>query len=1152
MVASVEIIFDNTDRRMPRDQDEVSIRRAINAKKDEYFLDDKHVTKTEINNLMESAGLSRANPYYIVEQGEVNRLIRMSDPQRLDLLKEIAGTRAYDEKRKESLKIMKDTDKRRQTIKEVIDFYEQRLNELEDEKQELMEFQNLDSERRALEYVIYEEQLESETNELEQLDQQRFELTNQSGSAHADLAKLQEQRQAAVVKFNESSLHTTQLRSNLSQLLGDRTVAMQKRTQAELELTDLQERDATDSKQRVVAEKELAELEQQIAETQQNLEQALAAYRERAEEQQELESKFQTSNQRSSELYAKQGRAAQFNSKRDRDRFLNGKVQTLQADVKSDTKQLRAHNSKLADLKSHRAREDKRAEQLHKKETDFSSKIDKCNERLLELKQERNDATNARKQHWKQDDGLGKQFEQARNQYETARRSLQYTMDRTQWQGLEAVKKVVAEKKIRGVHGPLIELFSFDDSHFVSAIETAAGGRLFHIVVDDNKVAAKLVSILNQRKLGRATFIPLADIEAKNYSYPKRADCFPIISRLNFDDKFRPAMQQVFGKTLVARTLEVASQVARAHDFHTITLDGDQVNKRGALTGGFIDRKNSRLTAFADMRKAEAAYNELKAKSDEVKAETLLLEQRVTQSLGDIQRETMQKQNWRTKMQTVQYDLQAVVRSQQSIDTSIEEASEAVRTLEANIARTEAQLAALQTELGNDMVSELSAEEQHELAELTEETKQLQEQVMQASQARAEAESNKKQLENLLNANLLKRQSELREIVSSATPEDVAETIERISSSVTELKDTIADLEAQISKCETEATEQEQHMNEAQQDMESLKRQEADAEQLISIESKSIDSIMSRRNTCLRRVDELTRKIRELGSLPRGVNEYRNKRNLMSRLTKCNRKLKEFSHVNKKALEQFANFTRLRDDLLTRQTETERGRESIMELIEHLDQKKDDAIRRTFKEVALRFQQVFAELVPEGKASLVIHTDSAAAAAAAGDSDEKKSVSTSSDEDEDEDEDDDATRAKPRSGDIETKHYTGIGIKVNFTKAQRSTRELSGGQQTVVALALIFAIQRTDPSPFYMFDEIDFNLDAVHRTSVAKMVHKLSREIQFIITTFHPELLSTADQFVGVSFHDGARVSRIHDIQREEAIKMLQVIERQTEEQEVH
>eukprot|EP00126_Sphaerothecum_destruens_P014216 Sdes_comp24473_c0_seq1m22383 len=67
MSAYVEIIFDNSDSRIPIDRDEIALRRTIGLKKDEYFLDSKHVQKSDVMNLLESAGFSRSNPYYIVQ-----------------------------------------------------------------------------------------------------------------------------------------------------------------------------------------------------------------------------------------------------------------------------------------------------------------------------------------------------------------------------------------------------------------------------------------------------------------------------------------------------------------------------------------------------------------------------------------------------------------------------------------------------------------------------------------------------------------------------------------------------------------------------------------------------------------------------------------------------------------------------------------------------------------------------------------------------------------------------------------------------------------------------------------------------------------------------------------------------------------------------
>ena len=152
--AKVEIIFDNKDGRIPVcmacgkhvkenllqiEKEEVRLVRQVGAKKDQYFLDNKIVTRAEVQNLMESAGFSRSNPYYIVKQvcdlleyfsrinemqGKINELATAPDAARLKLLKEVAGTRVYDERKEESIATMRDTESKRDKIESVFSFNE--------------------------------------------------------------------------------------------------------------------------------------------------------------------------------------------------------------------------------------------------------------------------------------------------------------------------------------------------------------------------------------------------------------------------------------------------------------------------------------------------------------------------------------------------------------------------------------------------------------------------------------------------------------------------------------------------------------------------------------------------------------------------------------------------------------------------------------------------------------------------------------------------------------------------------------------------------------------------------------------------------------------------------------------------------------------
>lgn len=157
--------------------------------------------------------------------------------------------------------------------------------------------------------------------------------------------------------------------------------------------------------------------------------------------------------------------------------------------------------------------------------------------------------------------------------------------------------------------------------------------------------------------------------------------------------------------------------------------------------------------------------------------------------------------------------------------------------------------------------------------------------------------------------------------------------------------------------------------------------------------------------------------------------------------------MKKYNHVNKKALDQFLSFSEQKEKLYKRKEELDIGGQKIRELMQTLEMRKVEAIRFTFKQVAKYFTTVFKKLVPQGCGHLVLKTRDSHA------NDTVDPEVANSDE------------------------FTGIGIRVSFLSSSeaemREMNQLSGGQKSLVALALIFSIQKCDPAPFYLFDEID-------------------------------------------------------------------------------
>jgi len=340
--------------------------------------------------------------------------------------------------------------------------------------------------------------------------------------------------------------------------------------------------------------------------------------------------------------------------------------------------------------------------------------------------------------------------------------------------------------------------------------------------------------------------------------------------------------------------------------------------------------------------------------------------------------------------------------------------------------------------------------------------------------------------------------------------EDRKRKLENSNNELDTINKRIGELNGKMKGTEKDYEKHAKELRSAQMEVEKWKGIERQCQERLNEDSKELEKMTSKQSILLKKKEECTNKIRELGSLPTDAFDKYQKmasKQLFKQLDKANQELKKYSHVNKKALDQFVNFSEQKDKLMKRKEELDRGAASITELMTALEQRKFEAIQLTFKQVSKYFGEVFKKLVPQGHATLVIKK---------GDVEE--------------------TGIQAPQGTPTVEQFTGVGIKVSFTGKSAEMREmqqLSGGQKSLVALALIFAIQKCDPAPFYLFDEIDQALDAQHRKAVADMIHELAGNAQFITTTFRPELLEKADKFYGVKFRN--KVSHIDCVSQAEA-----------------
>ena len=974
MSAYAEIVFDNSDNRLPVDREEVRLRRSIGLKKDEYYLDKKHITKAEVINLLESAGFSRTNPYYCVKQGEIMKMATMQDEERLDLLKEIGGTSVYEEKRRESLKIMDDTKSRRDQIQETVDFIESRLAELDEEKDELQAYMDHDRARRSLEYAIHEKELSETRAKLDDAEEKR--------RLHVDKARDEDERAHALhdeLKQTERECKDREravavAKEELLTADIELRVAVEKKTAADLDVQELGEQLAAGDEALKLVQGDQAQLDQQVAETRTKIDAVKPKVDAETRREEAAAAEIAEVNRRLQVLHQKQGRASQFATKQERDKWLKAQVKDcegtlarkadeidiLKKDVDKLRKRIDTDKKDAASIKAKLAEEEAA---LQASDGEYQTKI-----------AARNKAQDERKELQRRDAELDSEVASKTDEVKRRDKQLEFTMPRELFRGLSAVQRIAKDHSIKGVHGPLIELMECDE-RFFAAVEASVTNQLFHVVVDNDDVASKIIEYLNKEKAGRVTFLPLNRLQNRPREYPDSQDVFPMLSKIRFDDKLRPAFDKLFGNVLICRNLDVAVKYAGSTNLDCVTMEGDCVSNRGAISGGYQDSGRSRLINMKMLQQTQRLRAELRKESAEVKDKLQTAEQAVTGVLGDIQRMESARRHRLTAVDRLRAEGKDVATACALAEESLGVKEKTIATIQITVGDLEAQAADLAAEIDTPLDAKLTSDESKELKELNPRLDKLKEERLAAAAARLAAEAELGELRAVLESNLERRQHRIEETTTEVDMSGLMTALARAEAEAAAAAAVEAEASARHTEIAAKVAAATSGVRESQGKLDQLLNEKDDNKAGLEADEREMEDLMSKRATLQAKREGLQRKIRELGSLPSDAFEkYRGKalKSLHSLLSKTNEQLSKLSHVNKKALDQYQQFTEQREALEIRRSELMKGHEKIKELMSYLDQKKDEAIERTFKQVSLNFREVFSKLVPGGKGELVM------------------------------------------------------------------------------------------------------------------------------------------------------------------------------------
>lgn len=867
--AYVEIIFDNEDRRFQTiDKDDVAIRRTIGHKKDEYSVDKKVWAKKEVMQLLDTAGFSRTQPFYIVPQGRVTALTNMKEKERLNLLKEIAGTHLYEDKRAESLKIMTETNNKREKIDELLAYIKERLSELEEEKEELRGFQNSDRERRCLEYAYYYQQQTHFEEALEDIGA----VIKDGGENDTEQRVAFSKGEKAIAEM-ESKLSSLQQQLNLlkldrRQLEEDRREVAKARGKAELKVKNLAESQSARDQAKRQHDTELHAVRKEIKAKEAELKQLTPELEKRKKTEADTKLALDTAENRRMRLLNKQTRSSQFKSRGERDAYLQKEVDDLnltiakqkanfidaEEEVKSVTESIKNLEDSVANLRGQLENWGGGRQSLIDQVAQAQEMLDNLNEERKRLRRE--------------DDKLDTVLAKVREEKDRAERELSHAMDHATAKGLATLRQLAREKDIQGAYGTLAELMEVPEAYRI-AVEQTAGSSLFHYIVDNEKTASMLATELYKRQGGRITFMPLAQLKPRRVNMPRASDVVPLISKISYDPQFEDAFQQVFGKTVVTNNLQIGGQYARSHNVDAITSDGDTINKRGVISGGYIDTRRSRLEAVAAVNQWRDKYDRIVAQVQDTRKQMEQKDQEITRALGELQKRETQLRRADGGLEPLKIELRSKLsqleREREHLDAAINRRDQVDR----NMHDFGANLDAIEAELASDFKKALTSQEEQELESLADQVQDLQKAWNEAAKSRRELSTRKQILETDLRQNLRLKEDQLSSLAfENSTAADGGSSYGDALKELKKIQKSTASIEKKIEQNEAQAEEVGSEISEVNSALEAKQQELQELAKLIEKHHKKIEKSAQKKHLLTGQIEEVAKSIRDLGVLP--------------------------------------------------------------------------------------------------------------------------------------------------------------------------------------------------------------------------------------------------------------------------------------------
>ncbi len=1091
--AEVRICFDNTDRALPLDTDEVIVSRKYYRNGDsDYRINEKTSRLKDINELFMDTGLGR-DGYSIIGQGKISEIVSAKPNQRREIFEEASGISKFRYRKEEAEKSLSRADENLLRLRDNLSALEERVGPLLEQSEKAKKFLELSEEKRSLEISVW----------MRSLRRLKAQLAEQSGT----IAVFQGEYDALDADYNDAENRINALYEQLRDIDTAVEEKREKISENEAALGELTAKAAVCQNDIEHNNSEISRIDEEIASLSSDSSEGDSAIELRKKELEAKEAEAKKLSEKE-DLLKKQGEEISAEKA-----AANGEKSAIEAKVSETETELGHISVVLATARNDKAQYSERLEQLSLSASQKLSLIDGYKTELIEvsdLLEEIEDKTesinNSKAGMMMKRDLRKKQLAEMDEKRSKIRRDADsFTQKAKLLQDLErnmegfgqSVKYVLdrgAAGSLRGILEPVSKILSVDAKYSL-AVETAVGAALQNIVVTDEDAAKKAIRMLKEQGRGRVTFLPLTSVKGNRLEERGLSDCEGFVGigcdLVKNDPKYDGIVKSVLGRIVVAEDLDCAVAIAKkyGYKFRIVTLDGQLVNAGGSLTGGSSVKSAGILSRKQEieelLKKAAAAekllsdgegdYNKLREEISAMEADSLATESELrTLSEDKIRAEGEKK---RLLMQIS--DAQAAgteAETQRSIfEKAIAEAENRIGEYEALLSE--------RTERKNNLLAEISAADE-KIAAVTEKESANLSEISAIALSSAIVLKDMEAIENAI-AQLLENRGQREEKIASLNERKAL------------VADKNAALSDEIKRIEDEKLRLSNLSEESRTEITALFAQRQDFEKNATDERTAQKNIVSRREEASvklvkarTRLDEMQVDYdRIIGQLwdeyemtysraEEVAEEITEPQKAQRRLSELRSKIKALGNVNLSAIEEFKEVSERYEFMKTQIEDAEKSRDELRSLIRNLMGQMRTIFLDRFTQISGNFTVVFKELFGGGEAKLFLT-------------------------------------------DPDNVLESGIEITVQPPgKIINNLASLSGGEQTFVAIAIYFAILKVRPAPFCILDEIEAALDEANVDRYADYLLRLTENTQFIAITHRRGTMEHADRLYGVTMQE--------------------------------